>query len=60
MVWFEDQILVHNNAEWPARTHGERRLHVQLPLHKLLPRLIGVLLGGLADGRDDVVLAVAN
>ena len=49
-----------NNAEWPPWTDRECGLNIQLSLHKLLPRLIGVFLGGLANGSNEIILFVAK
>src|SRR5882757_7239516 len=50
----QHQILVHDDAQRPAGSHGDGRLDVEVLLDNALARLIGALLGGLANSPPEV------
>src|SRR5690606_29377177 len=54
----QHEILVDDHAQWKSGADGDGGLDVEIPGDDLLPGLTAGLLGRLADGPDEVALAV--
>src|SRR5262245_53186566 len=55
-VGSQDNVLVHDHAQRPARAHGEGRCHGKVAFDEALSRAVTVLLRRLAQRLDETVI----
>ena len=60
MVGPQDDVLVDDHPERPARAHRDGGLDVEHALDEMLADLVARVLGGFADGTDEVVPGTAE
>src|SRR3546814_3572633 len=59
-VGAQHQVLVNDDAQRPARPHGDGRLDVEVALGDPLAGTVGVALRGLANGPQEIALVLAE